>query len=82
MMSEGFKKKVAYVTLGSFGSAVLFPVATDCLRGQLCSIEMPEMWHVEQHDPAPMQQMPGVVIMNSTSSSGGYSLTPGGATVI
>jgi hypothetical protein len=55
MMSESLKKKVAYVTLGGFGSAVLFPVASDCWGGNFCAVETPEIWHVEQQAPTPTQ---------------------------
>jgi hypothetical protein len=71
MMSEPLKKKVAYVALGSFGSAVLFPVATDCFRGDLCAVEAPEIWHIEQQEPAPTQTTfnPGSQIGTSISTA-------------
>src|ERR1700722_3897908 len=73
MLSEKFKKRVTYVTLGSFGSAVVLSISHDCGRGDMCAIELPEMWHVEQNAPAPMNTVSDVNVAVSTSYTNVYT---------
>ena len=51
-MDEKTKRAIAVTVIGGFGWANAVP-GLECGRGDMCAVENPEVWHMQEREPAP-----------------------------